>query len=137
MKFLRSRYSPEDRMRIAREYMENEFTAAETAKIYGIGARSLERWVQNLRMSKKKCNFVVRKRKPEESKQVLPVSQASVEIQNTSDMKPKSVEELERELARVQKELAYEKMRVIALNTLIDVAERNGMPVRKKSGAKQ
>lgn len=137
MRFLRSRYSPEERMRIAREYLENEFTAAETAKIYGISVRSVERWKKNLRMSKKKCIFVAGKRKPEESERVLPVSQASVESQNTTDMKPKSVEELERELARVQKELAYEKMRVIALNTLIDVAERNGMPVRKKAGAKQ
>lgn len=137
MRFLRSRYSPEERMRIAREYLENEFTAAETAKIYEISTRSLERWVKNLRMSKKSCNFAAGKRKPEESERVLPVSQASVESQNTTDMKPKSVEELERELARVQKELAYEKMRVIALNTLIDVAERNGMPVRKKAGAKQ
>ncbi len=124
-------------MQIAREYMENELTVSETARNYGISPRSLERWVKNLRMSKKKCIFASRKRKPEEAKQVLSVSQASVETQNTLDMKPKSVEELERELARVQKELAYEKLRVIALNTLIDVAERNGMPVRKKAGAKQ
>lgn len=137
MRFLKNRYSPEDQMRIARECVENDLTVEETAKIYEISTRSLERWVKNLRMSKKSCNFAAGKRKHEELARLSATSNASVETQNALEMKPKSVEELERELARVQKELAYEKMRVIALNTLIDVAERNGMPVRKKAGAKQ
>ncbi len=124
-------------MEIARAYLENDLTLAETALMYGISSRSLDSWVKNLRMSEKNVNFAVRKRKQRMAEAILSQPQTSAENPKSSDMQPKSVEELERELARVKKELAEEKMRVIALNTLIDVAEENGYRIRKKSGAKQ
>ena len=46
-------------------------------------------------------------------------------------------EKLLSRIARLEKELKWEKMRTQALETLIDVAEENGLKVRKKSGAKQ
>lgn len=137
MKFTTHRHNPEERMEIARAYLENDLTLAETANIYGISTRSLKNWVKNLRMSEKNVNFAVRKRKQRMAEQLLSIPKSHAKDIKLTVMQPKSVEELERELSRVKKELAEEKMRVIALNTLIDVAEENGYRIRKKSGAKQ
>jgi hypothetical protein len=46
-------------------------------------------------------------------------------------------EELEAEIKRLTKELEWEKLRNKALNTMIDIAEEQGIRIRKKSGAKQ
>jgi ferritin len=46
--------------------------------------------------------------------------------------------ELEQKLKALEKELEHEKLRTKALNTLIDVAEKElKISIRKKSGAKQ
>jgi hypothetical protein len=45
---------------------------------------------------------------------------------------------LETEIAVLKKELEHERLRTLALSTLIDVAEQNlKISIRKKSGAKQ
>ena len=41
------------------------------------------------------------------------------------------------DMARKKKESGELELQNLALNTLIDVAERNGIEIRKKSGAKQ
>jgi transposase len=47
-------------------------------------------------------------------------------------------QELEQRLKTLEKDLAYEKLRTRALNTLIDIAEEElKVSIRKKSGAKQ
>ena len=46
-------------------------------------------------------------------------------------------EELEAEVKRLTKELEWAKLQNKALNTLIDIAEEQGIQIRKKSGAKQ
>lgn len=54
--------------------------------------------------------------------------------------KKKSPEELalERKVKELEKALEYEKLRTLALDTLIDVAEEKlKVPIRKKPGAKQ
>jgi transposase-like protein len=46
--------------------------------------------------------------------------------------------ELEARVRKLEEELRYEKFRTLALNTLIDVAERDlKITIRKKPGAKQ
>lgn len=52
-------------------------------------------------------------------------------------MKEKSRAELEAELAQVKKDLKWAKLQNLALNTMIDIAEEQGIQIRKKSGAKQ
>jgi hypothetical protein len=52
-------------------------------------------------------------------------------------MKKRTSEELEAEVKRLTKELEWAKLQNKAVNTLIDIAEEQGIQIRKKSGAKQ
>ena len=52
-------------------------------------------------------------------------------------MKKQAPEELEAENKRLTKELEWAKLQNRALNVLIDIAEKQGIQIRKKSGAKQ
>lgn len=40
-------------------------------------------------------------------------------------------------IRELEKELERTKMQALVLNTLIDIAEEQGCPIRKKSGSKQ
>ena len=42
-----------------------------------------------------------------------------------------------RQIEKLEKQLKYSQDKVLALNTLIDIAEEQGIRIRKKSGAKQ
>ena len=63
------------------------------------------------------------------------------------DMSKKAVEEpggqaalieaQRRQIEKLEKQLKYSQDKVLALNTLIDIAEEQGIRIRKKSGAKQ
>jgi len=66
------------------------------------------------------------------------------DILQTDEMKSTSSEQLERirkleaENKRLQEELELERLRVLALNVMIDLAEEQlKVPIRKKAGAKQ
>jgi len=52
-------------------------------------------------------------------------------------MKKRSAEELEAENKKLSKDLEWAELQIKALNTLIDIAESQGIQIRKKSGAKQ
>ena len=47
------------------------------------------------------------------------------------------VESLQKQVSKLEKDLRRSQDKVIALNTLIDIAEEHGIHIRKKSGAKQ
>ena len=47
------------------------------------------------------------------------------------------IEQLQRQLQKLEKQLRFEKDRNYALNTLIDIAEEQGIKIRKKSGVKR
>ena len=47
------------------------------------------------------------------------------------------IEAQQKQIAKLEKDLKFSKDKVLALNTLIDIAEEQGLKIRKKSGAKQ
>ena len=47
------------------------------------------------------------------------------------------IEAQRRQIEKLEKQLKYSQDRNLALNTLIDIAEEQGIRIRKKSGAKQ
>jgi len=54
------------------------------------------------------------------------------------DSKPQQKRELEQKIKILEKDLENEKLRIKALNTMIDIAEKElKISIRKKSGAKQ
>ena len=124
------RFTREQRMAIVREYETSSLTGAELAVKYGFKhpcliatwRKRLQKPPVNLQNSKKCCTFV-----PEMKPQVA----------DEEPMKKRTPEELEAEVKRLTKELEWAKLQNKALNTLIDIAEEQGIRIRKKSGAKQ
>ena len=47
------------------------------------------------------------------------------------------IDQLQKQLQKLEKQLQFEKDRNYALNTLIDIAEEQGIKIRKKSGVKR
>ena len=47
------------------------------------------------------------------------------------------IEAQKKQIARLEKDLKYSQDKNLALNTLIDVIEEQGIRIRKKSGAKR
>jgi predicted nucleic acid-binding Zn-ribbon protein len=47
------------------------------------------------------------------------------------------IEALKKQNAKLEKDLKYSQDKVLALNTLIDVIEEQGIKVRKKAGVRQ
>ena len=118
-----SKYSPEQRLMIIKEYEAGTMTAAEVAKKYGLnGPNLISVWRRRLQNSPKNCTFVV---------------ENGTKVVNQKPMSEKTKTELEAELAKVKKELEWSKLQTKALETMIEIAEEHGIQIRKKSGAKQ
>jgi transposase-like protein len=126
----KSKYTPEQRLAIIEEYEKGVLTGKEIAQKYGFRSPSLifnwrERLLnphQGLRKSKKSSTF---------ASEIMP------QLAEEEPMKKQTPEELEAEVKRLTKELEWAKLQNLALNTLIDIAEEQGIRIRKKSGAKQ
>ena len=120
--------SPGERELIVNDYLHGNDTVAEVAKKHGVSTRALEKWLQLHRQQQyrvEKALFLQEKTKE----------------QNSAEMKPQSLEEenltLKKELEQVKRALAMSELKNEALNTMIDLAERQGIKIRKNSGAKQ
>lgn len=98
-------------------------SAAEVAKKYGFHSPSIIAvWRNRYVNSKKSINFA---------------AENDTNVVEETCMVDKSKAELEAELAKVKKELEWSRLETKALEVLIEVAEQNGINIRKKSGAKQ
>jgi predicted nucleic acid-binding Zn-ribbon protein len=70
--------------------------------------------------------------------------QMDIDMANKKEEEPMDVaamsaliEALKKQNAKLEKDLKYSQDKVLALNTLIDVIEEQGIKVRKKAGVKQ
>ena len=118
-----SKYSLEERLKISKEYETSSLTALELVKKYGLhSSNSIAVWWNRFANSKKSSIFA-------------PENDTSV-VEETC-MVDKSKAELEAELAKVKKELEWSRLETKALEILIEVAEKQGINIRKNSGAKQ
>ena len=129
-----SRFSLEERKLIVAEYLTGELRPKELCLKYGIITPSvLPMWAKRMGLSKKSVTLPRVK---------APVTMEYKSSPETSIMAkfPKNPEEevnqVRKELLEMRRALDWEKKRNLALETLIEVAEEHGMPV-KKCGAKQ
>ena len=119
----RSNFTREERERIVREFIESDLTSQELAQKYGVkDPHLITIWHYRLRNSKKSSTFA---------------AGVKPQMADEEPMKKQTPEELEAEVKRLTKELEWAKLQNKALNTLIDIAESQGIRIRKKSGAKQ
>ena len=112
-----------------REYLEDGIPYRALAKKYGVNRTTINRWVlvhqgiHDIPKSHKQVSYdLQQKTLGKKSKQVVQVHQS----------------ELEKKIELLEKQLEWEKLRSLALDTMITVAERElQIDIRKKPGTKQ
>ena len=119
MRKMYERTSKERRDEIVAMYLNGDNSYEELGSYYNVEPGTIRTWV---------CRY----RKSEKIVSLQPNPKPLKEMARKKKETEKSAEVLQLE-ARIR-ELELQNL---ALNTLIDVAERNGIEIRKKSGAKQ
>jgi transposase-like protein len=115
-------FTDELKMQVVQEYLETDLSQVELQKKYGIkGNASILNWMRKFGLQEPNENLI-------EIRHAM-----SKETEKTSHER-----ELENKVRELEKLLDYERLRTTALNTMIDIAERElKISIRKKSGAKQ
>ena len=117
-----NQYTDEFRLKVVTEYLETGISQKELRKKYGFrGNSSISTWMRKFGMKTPNENQLKLQRIMSKE---LPKSPREVELE-------KKVQELENSLDKAQ-------LRSLALDTMIDIAERElKISIRKKSGTKQ
>jgi transposase-like protein len=118
MRILRKFTPKEKRDEIVAAYLGGENSYEELGKYYNVDPKTIMVWVSRYKKSKK-------------------VVSLQSETKPAEDMARKKKEEKSPEVLLLEARIRELELQNLALNTLIDVAERNGIEIRKKSGAKQ
>ena len=108
----------EKKAEIISTYLTGDNSYEELGKYYDVAPSLIRSWVSRYR---KKKNVV----------------SLQSDIKPLEDMACKKKEEKSPEVLALEARIRELELQNLALNTLIDVAERNGIDIRKKSGAKQ
>lgn len=115
-------YSDEFKFKVVQEYLNSELSQVELLKKYSIGGNSsITNWMRKFGL----------KEGPKRRLKPYPTM---------SKGKKKTPEEraLEKKVKELEAALKYEKLRSLALDTMIDIAEKNlKISIRKKPGTKQ
>ena len=113
------RWTPkEKRDEIVSVFLSGDNSYEELGKYYDVAPSLIRSWVSRYR---KKKNVV----------------SLQADTKPLEDMARKKKEEKSPEVLLLEARIRELELQNLALNTLIDVAERNGIEIRKKSGAKQ
>ena len=108
----------EKKAEIISTYLTGDNSYEELGKYYDVTPSLIRSWVSRYR---KKKNVV----------------SLQSDTKPLEDMARKKKEEKSPEVLALEARVRELELQNLALNTLIDVAERNGIDIRKKSGAKQ
>ena len=120
-------FSREQREAIVREYLTSDMSRRELAEKYRLDSDNIiSVWVKRYGYDEKSLSLQPQTINP-------PVGMKK----KVSPYEGMDVEELRRLLEEKDRLLHHKDMQLLALNTLIDVAEEHGIHVRKNSGAKQ
>lgn len=115
-------YADEEKLGMIQEYLTTPVSMSYMCDKYHIGHSTISRWMRI---------FGIAMPNQAPSQTVMPQNQKMQE-------KPVSTELLESKLKDLQAELDREKLKNLALTTMIDVAEEElHINIRKKAGAKQ
>lgn len=112
------------RIKIVREFMLGNESAEDFAARHQMSRMTLHQWVRRL---KNEIDCV-----PLQTNQ--PDSSMSDKKNNYPELGKLPLEE---QLKELKKRLREAELKNLALNTMIDIAEEQGMQIRKKSGVKQ
>ncbi|MCO5239335.1 MAG: helix-turn-helix domain-containing protein [Chitinophagaceae bacterium] len=115
--------------RATKEYLVNGMSYRALAAKYGVSRSTINKWVlvnqgiYNLPRSRKQSSYDLQQKALGKKSKQPPLIQQN---------------ELEKKIALLEKQLEWEKLRSHALETMINVAERElNIDIRKKHGTKQ
>jgi transposase-like protein len=122
MKVNVNRYTDEFKYKVVQEYLSTDLSQVALLKKYGIrGSTCILIWMRKFGLEKP-------------SDEQIKILQAM----SKSSEKTLYERELEKKVKELEQLLEHEKLRATALNTMIDIAERElKISIRKKSGAKR
>jgi transposase-like protein len=115
-------YTDEFKLTVVQEYLTTSQSAKDILRKYHLGGNNnIANWMRKFGLE--------------------PLSDQQIALQHTMAKqveKTRYEQELEAKVEKLQHELEHEQLRTLALNTLIDVAERDlKISIRKKAGAKR
>ena len=114
---------------IIQEYLTQGGGFRKLAEKYGISRTTICKWVLIYQG--------IHNLPPTEKQEKYSVSSMN-SSPNKSTSPDQSIKELEQKITALEKQLEWEKLRTEALNTMIDIAEKDlNIQIRKKPGAQQ
>jgi len=122
MKLKVNQFTDELKFQVVQEYMDTDVSQRELMQKFNIrGVNTIKKWMRKFDLQAP--------------------SQQEIELQRTmAKQKEKTPyeRELEAKVAKLEQQLDYEQLRTLALDTMIEIAERDlKISIRKKSGAKR
>ena len=100
------------------------------AKKYGVSRTTINKWVM--------IHQRIHNLEPTEKQQKYYLSAMNNKPDNTAADEVEKTQELTQKIALLEKQLAWEKLRSEALDTMINIAEKQlDISIRKKSGTQQ
>jgi transposase-like protein len=122
MKLKVNQFTDELKFQVVQEYMDTDVSQRELMLKFNIrGVNTIKKWMRKFDLQAP--------------------SQQEIELQRTmAKQKEKTPyeRELEAKVAKLEQQLDYEQLRTLALDTMIEIAERDlKISIRKKSGAKR
>ena len=128
------RYSRMFKRAVAVEYLQTGVPRTEIAMKYGLPSTNLlSSWIQSCLSPleiHEKCASLPRETLQMDDEMPKEETHSVAELEALVEAQRKQIEKLE-------KQLKYSQDKNLALNTLIDVIEEQGIKVRKKAGVKQ
>jgi len=115
-------FPDELKLKVVQEYMDSDVSQRELMQKFNIrGVNTIKKWMRKFDLQAP--------------------SQQEIELQRTmAKQKEKTPyeRELEAKVKKLEQQLDYEQLRTLALDTMIEIAERDlKISIRKKSGAKR
>ena len=122
MKLKVNQFTDELKFKVVQEYMDTDLSQRELMQKFNIrGVNTIKKWMRKFDLQAP--------------------SQQEIELQRTmAKQKEKTPyeRELEAKVKKLEQQLDYEQLRTLALDTMIEIAERDlKISIRKKSGAKR
>jgi len=122
MKTKVKQFADELKLQVVQEYYETDVSQAELMKKYNIGGNNtIKEWMRKFDLQAPSEQHIELQRTMAKQKEKTPYEQ-----------------ELETKIQKLEEQLEYEQFRTLALNTMINIAERDlKISIRKKAGAKR
>lgn len=112
------------------EYLTQGVGYRQLAKKYGVSRTTINKWVM--------IHQGIHNLAPTEKQQKYYLSAMNSNPENAAAGEVEKMQELTQKIALLEKQLAWEKLRSEALDTMINIAEKQlDISIRKKSGTQQ